>query len=367
MHHSSTNSNTTPLYKRIEDDLRAQIATGQLRPGDRLPTIQQLRVQWGGVNHLTVRRALSALISEGLLRSEQGRGSFVQARAPLVRRVALIVPNLEDALFSSIARGVQRVLAESGVKAVILDSRGTDEEQADNFAHLESMGLEAAILFPVIESDIAERICSLKERNFPMVLVDRTLEGIRVPSVVADNFDGGLKIARHLLECGHTRIAWLGETTSSAASARFSGLRDGWNDVGLVLPRSMVRPVRFHDVINPATQRAQLTRGVREIIGELWALKERPTALACVNDQTALVALEALARIGVRVPTECAVTGFDDGPEAARSLPPLSTVRQPTEKMGEEAARLLIERLNAPNAPIQNVILPVEFVRRAST
>jgi GntR family transcriptional regulator, arabinose operon transcriptional repressor len=357
----------TPIYRQIEKQLRARIEAGEWQPGDRLPSVNELRQHFGGVNHLTVRQALKYLVEDGLVRAEHGRGTFVQ-RTRRLGRVAMVLPHLEDSLFLSIARGARRVLDEVGIKTLIFDSRGDGGDEADTFLHLEALALDGAIVFPVVDGDFSERVCRLKAQGFPFVLVDRALPDIDVPSVTVDNYQGGYDLATHLIERGRCRVAWMGESVSSSARARLDGVRDALNDAGLAMPRS--RRVEAHTNGGPVTSGASyqlaLKASVEVALSALLAQDPAPDAIACGNDATAILVLESLAARGVSVPQTIAVTGFDDVPAAETCRPALTTMRQPMEQLGEESARVLLSRLNRDESPSQKV-LPVELVVRDST
>ena len=357
---------SAPLYRQIEQQLRARIESGELQPGDRLPSVNELRQHYGGINHLTVRQALKHLIGDGLVRAEQGRGTFVQQRARRAGRVALVLPHLEDALFRLIARGVQSVLSGANVKTLILDSRSDEGEESDTFGHLEELSLDGAIIFPVVGSALVKYVHRFKANGFPYVLVDRTLQDFEMSAVVVDNYGGGHAIGEHLAARGRRRIAWLSEMGSSSAQMRLSGLRDGLADFDIALPRARQRELTIPHTPSGEGYRAALDESVRAALDELLKQKPLPDAIACGNDLTALCVLESLKERGIAVPSQIAVTGFDDVTEAATSEPPLTTARQPMEQLGEESARLLLELIDGrePNA---RAPLPTELVVRAST
>lgn len=354
-----------PLYRQIEQQLRARIESGELLPGDRLPSVNELRRHFGGVNHLTVRQALKNLTEDGLVRAEQGRGTFVQQRAKRAGRVALVLPHLEDSLFLLIARGVQHVLSAASVKTLILDSRSNHSEESDTFGHLDELSLDGAIIFPVVGSELVEHAYRFKAKEFPFVLVDRTLQDYDMPAVVVDNYGGGYAIAAHLAATGRQRVAWISEMASSSAKARLAGLRDGLADADIALPRFRQCAVEVPPVPSAAAYRAALYTVVSEGLDELLAQSPLPDAIACGNDLTAHCVLQLLAARGVTVPDQIAVTGFDDGAEAATSVPPLTTARQPMERLGEESARLLLELIEG-REPAPRTPLPVELIVRES-
>lgn len=356
---------TAPLYRQIEQALRSRIESGELRPGDRLPSVNELRRHYGGINHLTVRQALKNLSDDGLVRAEQGRGTFVQQRAKRAGRVALVLPHLEDSLFLLIARGVQHVLSEAMVKTLILDSRSNHSEESDTFGHLDELSLDGAIIFPVVGSELVEHAYRFKAKEFPFVLVDRTLQDYDMPAVVVDNYGGGYAIAAHLAATGRERIAWISEMVSSTAQARLAGLRDGLADSDIAVPRSRQCALEVPQVPSAAAYRAELNKEVIRALDTLLAQSPLPDAIACGNDLTALCVLKSLADRGIAVPGQIGVTGFDDGAEAATSTPPLTTARQPMERLGEESARLLLELIDG-REPAPRKPLPVELIVRES-
>lgn len=367
---------SSPLYRQIESQLRSRIESGEFQPGDRLPSVNELRQHFGGVNHLTVRQALKHLVDDGLVRAEQGRGTFVQQRARRAGRIALVMPHLEDALFLLIARGVQSVFSEAGVKTLILDSRSCHSEESETFVHLEELSLDGAIIFPVVGSTLMEHARRFKSNGFPFVLVDRTVHqyGMAgwcapqgdIPAVVVDNYGGGHAIGEHLAARGRTRVAWLSEMGSSSAQARLAGLRDGLADAGIALPRVRQCELCVPPAPSGTAFRAALSVLVEQALDGLLLQNPLPDAIACGNDVTALCVLESLGKRGIAVPAQIAVTGFDDVAEAATATPPLTTARQPMERLGQESARLLLELIDGREAP-PRAPLPVQLILRAST
>ena len=356
---------TLPLYRQVESYLREQIASGEIGTGEMLPSVKELCRQFGGLNHLTVRQAIKNLSEENLVRSVQGRGSFVTEHHKRDRRIALVLPHLEDTLFIRIAKGAQEVLETNGVKTMILDSRGSESIEADHIGSLQTLPLDGALIFPIANGNIAEQVFKLKLDNFCFVLVDRYFEDISAPCVVADNYQGGYESAQHLMKRKRQRVAWIGETRSTSARLRFKGFQDALNDAGIVCRSTLIKdvevapdaPVPYHVAQDEVVHRA---------VEELLAQKPPPDAIVCCDDADALSTLTALLEKGVRVPEDVAVIGFDDIPGAALSTPPLTTIRQPMDDMGKEAAKMLLERMQNKNAPLVKKVLPVELIQRQS-
>jgi DNA-binding LacI/PurR family transcriptional regulator len=351
-----------PLYRQVEEYLREQITSGALQSGDMLPSVKELCEQFGGINHLTVRQGIKNLAEANLVRSVQGRGSFVTAS---YKRVVIVLPHLEDALFIRIAQGAQEVLESRGVHAIILDSRGSETVEEDHLDNLKNLPLAGALIFPIANSNIGEQIFRLKMAKFCFVLVDRYFEDFAAPCVVVDNYQGGYAAAQHLANQGRRCVGWIGELGSSTAHLRLEGFRAALNDVGIACPRSQVQNLQLNPDA-PASYKLATREAAREAVDTL--IKNQPAldAIVCCNDITALSALQRLQEKGIKVPDHMAVVGFDDVPEAATSTPPLTTVRQPMLDVGRRAAEMLLARLHDKELPVENRVLPVELVVRGS-
>lgn len=350
-----------PLYRQVEAYLRAQISSGALQSGDMLPPVKDLCAQFGGINHLTVRQAIKNLAEENLVRSVQGRGSFVTEQQARERRIALVLPHLEDTVFIRIAKGAQEVLETQGVHTIILDSRGSEGVEAGHIANLKNLPLDGALIFPIADSNIAEQIFKLKLEGFCFVLVDRYFEDIAAPCVVVDNYSGGYASATHLAQRGHKRVGWIGEVRSTAARLRLEGFRAALNDAGIASPGTLIynleigpnAPVPYHQAAREA---------VRVAVDALLQQTPRPDALVCCDDLSALSALERLRELKIKVPDEVALIGFDDVPEAISHG--LTTVRQPMLEVGRQAAQMLLERMQKSNLSVEKKMLPIELIVR---
>ncbi len=357
------NRQALPLYQQVEQYLREQISIGALRTGDMLPSVKELCEQFGGINHLTVRQAIKNLSEENLVRSIQGRGSFVTEQATRHARIAIVLPHLEDTIFIRIAKGAQEALETEGVRSLILDSRGSETTEADHIHNLTNLPVDGALIFPIAHSNIAEQVFKLKIDNFCFVLVDRYFEDIATPSVVADNYQGGYKSAKHLTEQGRRRVAWIGELRSTAARQRLKGFQDALNDADIACPNSLIKNVEVNPS-TPALYHAELAEGVHAAVDDLLVGPNPIDAIVCCDDATALSALARLQQLGKQVPKDIAIIGFDDVPEATTSRPALTTVSQPMIQIGREAAQMLMQRMENRDLPPVQKILPVELIVR---
>ncbi|MFD7862317.1 LacI family DNA-binding transcriptional regulator [Streptomyces sp. NPDC057682] len=212
--------------------------------------------------------------------------------------------------------------------------------------------------FAVLAQTVPTEDLEVISRRLPVVMLAGPREIDHLDHIVVANEEGERELARHLIEDhGLRRLAFVaGETDSPDSEARFRGFREACRDAGLPVPDApALRTPMMKQAEGAAAAEALLDRG-----------GEPPEAMLFANDQMAVGALRALARRGVRVPQDMAVTGFDGIPLSRIVQPPLTTVRQPIRQLGEQAVELLVERLNNTGREPVSLTLPVSPVRRAS-
>jgi DNA-binding LacI/PurR family transcriptional regulator len=183
-----------------------------------------------------------------------------------------------------------------------------------------------------------------------------SLEG--VSSVDIDNEAAAHEMTDHLIGLGHRRIALLsGDANLENTQARERGFKRAMAEAGLEIPAHFLAPGVFTEY--SGRDRAQ----------ELMILPEaeRPTALFCGSDRIAVGALETVHRLGLKVPGEVSIAGFDDVPQALRTEPPLTTIRQPIVDLGKRATEILLGHIDDFTTSSTHVILPAELIVRQST
>lgn len=354
-------SSGAPLHKQIEATVRQWIAEGRYGAGDQLPPAREMSESCG-IKEQTVRRALKRLIDEGVLKGAQGKGVFVSATGTKHKRVALVLPNLEDELTRQIARGTQDTLDAAGLQTFILDA-GRDSAKEDvHIVDLPTLPIDGAIIFPISYGDISEHILRLKDAALPFVLIDKYFPGIACDCVLADDYGGTYALTTELAQRGYRRFGWLsGEAGSTTVENRLEGFRWALGDQGIPISRQQVRRLKLE------TPTEDFRPKVAVEIDALLALpaEARPEIIVCSNDLIALETMWALRQRGLDVPGDIGVTGFDDSKAALESG--LTSVQKSITQMGSKAAELLLNRLTRKSAPPERVVLPTAPVFRHST
>lgn len=301
-----------------------------------------------------VRARVAAAIQElGYVRSESAR----HLRAGRSRIMALLVLDMANPFFAEVARGAEQVGRAAGLGVMLCNSRQDPGEEAEYLAMFAEQRVRGLLVTPADEH--SGNIEAFRRHRIPYVLVDRvgpTEEGC---SVSVDDVLGGELAARHLIGAGHTRIAYVsGPSGLAQCRDRQAGAAAAVAEAGLPASALTVLDV----------DRMTVTSG-RDAGSRLLGLADRPSAVFCVNDLVALGVLQAMFAAGVRVPAEMSIVGYDDIEYAAAAAVPLTSVRQPAFRMGQNAAELLIEETGeaAGDHHHRGVVFQPELVVRGSS
>ena len=292
---------------------------------------------------------------EELLRAHGYRRRRAEAtRSPLID---LVFHELESAWALEVIRGVENVARDAGLSVVLSESAGRltpGRTWADQVAARRPHG----VILVLSELDESQRAL-LTSRSIPFVVMDPAGDpGSDVPSIGATNWQGGLAATRHLVDLGHRRIGAIsGPSRMMCSRARIDGYRAALETAGVPVDPALIKNGDFH---HESGYRLGL---------ELLRRPDRPTAVFAGNDLQALGLYEAARELGLRVPEDLSVVGFDDLPVARWVGPPLTTVRQPLTEMAEAAARLVLElaRGDETTPAATRVELATSLVVRSST
>ncbi|MEU6261096.1 LacI family DNA-binding transcriptional regulator [Streptomyces sp. NPDC047043] len=267
--------------------------------------------------------------------------------------IGLIALDLTSQYGLEILRGVADELADAEQELLVNASYHDAVREKDRVEFL-GRGLVDGVLMiaPVLED---ETVGLLSRRNLPCVIIDPRRLDVPLPRLTVDNYHGMRQGTQHLIDLGHTRIAYLrGEEDLESTSVRFQGFEDAMRLAGLKVAEEMVATCDF--------SYASGFRAATRLIAD-----HRPTAIVAGADLMALGAIDAARASGLDVPTDFSVVGFDDLPQAAQNFPGLTTVRQPLHDMGQKAARALLALIDGGKLLMEHMELGTELVVRDST
>lgn len=354
-------------YKRcqLRSIILSDLEKGRFRVGDQLPTENEM-VQQYGMSRATVREAIALLVQEGVLARKRGAGTFIQSHKPRKQSnlIAAMVPCHSGQLnnFGLVIREIENRVHDKGYSLIVCNHEGSKEKAERYLQRVAHEGVAGVIFSPIQLTGYKEInlniVRQLEDHGIPFVLIASPISGdtlCRYSFVSSNGFVATREIVRHLVGLGHRRIAYIrGFSEVFAADERYAGFMEEMRRQELTVPEEYVRQIKVGDV------NLQGRHEVREIL----AGQPAPTAVICVHDMVARNVIEEAGKIGLKVPDDLAVVGFDDAYFAATLNPPLTTVRTP---LAEEAAmdvEILLAKIDGTlKAERQEFLAPTLVVR----
>lgn len=263
--------------------------------------------------------------------------------------------DIANPYFAELLTAIEATALEHG-KSILLGTYAEDLDRQDRVLHtMREYRPDGMIVSPAIGTE-ATAYDGMRAANIPLVQVVREIEGIGLDFVGTDDEQGTAMAVDHLVELGHTRIGLIGgHPTASTGRRRHAGYRNALARHGLMSDPALLR--------EGAATRETGFRIVQEMVG----LPDAPTAIICFNDIIAFGAMLGLRQCGREPGRDVALIGSDDVEEARHWLPALTTLRNHQDRMGQEAAALLMRRIADPAAAPRRILLQPTLIRRGTT
>jgi LacI family transcriptional regulator len=281
--------------------------------------------------------------------------------------LGFLVPRVAHPVFSILIEVFEKIAFDRGYCVILCNVAHDMHREVEYTRMLYRRRVEGVVAIPFGQEnrDWDNILMELHKRSIPVVLLEHGLKSNLYSTVVVDNFGAAYQMTRHLISLGHTRLAFAshsGEVHDSIWQERLEGFKKAVADAGL-------------------TERAQLIldnyvmggHGIRiyrpDAILRHFSGTDRPTALFAVMDKLAIEIMETLRQMKLEVPRDVAIAGFDNVEFAQHTVPPLTTVQQPTEEMARRATEILFDQIEAaPGSKIEPIFkrLPCELIIRQS-
>src|SRR5260221_11743459 len=268
--------------------------------------------------------------------------------------VGTIIPDVSNPFFAMLFRGIEDALEQREYSVILANTDDDPLREARNIAMLRGRQVDGLILATARRDD--PDLQTLIAPGFPLVLVNRHTEPLQANAVVPDDHAGADAAVEHLFGLGHRRIAHIaGSDAMSTGRLRRSGYWGALRRHGL--------PEDAELVVEGSYRESGGYEGMRRLL----ALAEPPSAVFAVNDLAAAGALRAVQEVGLDVPRDISIVGFNDLSTAVHVSPRLTTLRVPLREMGAAAAQSLLAQLLGAEVPSGPIVLPVALIAREST
>lgn len=324
----------------------------------------------GGVSEATQERVIQAASQLGYFTQKNAYVKTMKLeqlpKTPAAHKqsVLVLMPNIrfqtkESLYWGRILDGIASRLEEDGYGMVIVS-----EQSVDHFLHfLNPNGILGLIGVGEISTPL---LLEVHRIGLPMVLVDH--EDMLIPSdtVFTNNYDSMYRLTKHLIGKGHTQLCFIGDMNYSRSfKDRFLGFRSVLEEQALVEPRFQMG----NDCYLPVEgfEHQQFQEPIKQWAIKRLKAKTMPTALLCANDMIGIGAIDAMKELGIAVPEEVSITGYDNIDDSYRMTPSLSTVHVPKEALGKRAVERLISRITNKQEPMEKLLVAGEILYREST
>lgn len=354
---------STPLYLQIIDEIKSKIAAKKLKPGDQLGSHAELAEEYG-VSLITIKKALTTLIQQGVLYSRVGKGTYVAQGMPNGHAehhptIGLVLQDIRSPFFSRVMHSVEDAAYELGYHVLISNSSGKAEKEEAQIARFRAFGVNGMIIASMSHKYHATpTIRKLLNETFPFVMVSYIADE-DIPYVGCNHEQGGFIATEHLIRLGYKKIAYIsGERGNLVGELRLKGFVAAMKKHGRRLDR------RFLYHLPHKGERYDYQSG-HEIGTKVARGKIKPDAVFVYNDLSALGFQDAILAAGVRVPEDVAIVGFDDIDRGEYAAVPLTTIRQPSDLIGKQAMELLFQMMEKKETQKRRILEPQLIVRES--
>lgn len=353
----------TPLYQQIVNDIKSQISAGLLSVGEKMPSQNELARTYD-VSLITVKRALAELINEGVLFSRVGKGTYVARKPPTGKltehvTIGLVLRDLQSPYFSRIVRSVEGEVSERGFNLLVSTSANQVEKEEGQIYHYRHIGVHGMIIASMTRQYRASgALRELHAENFPYVVVSYIADE-DINYVGTDHEYGAYLATEHLIKMGYQSIGYInGEPGNLLGELRKKGFLSALARYGIPFNENFEFHLRQRGEWNDYTSGYE--------IGQTFAgLEERPRAMFIYNDLSALGFQKAVLDNGLQVPGDVAMVGFDNINQSVTAPVPLTTIHQPTEKIGPLAVDMLTRLIQRQPAERRIILKPTLVIRES--
>lgn len=360
-----TNESGKTKYFSLMEHLKQEILSGNIKPGEKLPSEKELSEQFHLSRH-TIRKAIAILASNGYVIAEHGKGTFCSERVRHMkhsRNVAVITTYLSDYIFPRLIQGMDRILTANGYSIILKNTGNSRTNEARALEDILTKDIDGVI----IEPSKSQILCKhtnlyemLEEYEIPYVFIQGIYEQMREkPHILMDDCKGGYLLTKYLIENSHKHVAGVFKADDMQGKERHKGYVQALQEAGYGYNPDMV--IWFHT----EDRKTKPSLLVEHMLTDKLPLD----AFVCYNDQIALDVIRTLHKNGLTVPEDISVTGYDNSIIAQNGLINLTTIAHPQEKLGEMAAKLLIEQMQKiprDQSHVEWLIQP-ELIIREST
>ncbi len=272
--------------------------------------------------------------------------------------IGVIIPEIVHHFFSSVISGIESIAHKNGFNVMLCQSQESYEIEVKNVDTLLSSHIDGILISVTKETVDYRHLENIQEMGIPMAFFDRIIEEIETDRIIVDDFGGGYNATKHLIEQGCRRIAHFhGPLHLLIGHNRYNGYIRAMKENNIPLHDEFIIFCDEYEQAKAMTQK-------------LLELKHPPDAIFCVNDETAIGAIKTVKKNGLKIPEDIAIVGFTNSAISSISDPEMTTVDQKGYELGQEAAKLIIQRIldnkDLSEKPVTKILDTKLIIRESS-
>ena len=344
-----------PLYCQLEEEILHQIESGEIKPGDKLPSESEMMQKYN-IGRPTVRMALSQLVNKGYLEKKHGMGTFCKTAKLASEALNIdVILDMGDTYFIPYyMRSISEVLTKHQCNFIVSDSKNSSEEICRLLKNILQKGTSGVILQPShnnekVTPELEECFQMYRNAGVPCLMIDSAYNVPDASYLMLDEYHGGQMAAQYLQSLNHMNVLAVYMPEYKDSILRLNGFCDAY--VSARKEKPILLPY------NADTFEEALLAVLEE---------QKPTAVFCYNDEVAVDCVRILRAHNIRIPEDVSVMGFDDSVLATSCRPPLTTIVHPKQELGKMAAKVLLELIHKKRPwPYVNLVSPSLAIRES--
>jgi LacI family transcriptional regulator len=273
--------------------------------------------------------------------------------------IGVLISEINSSFFPEIIDGIESVLYKKGYGMILANTHENPEIEAQGLHNFVSRQVNGIIISPIIDNINEQYFWELKQREIPLVVIDRKYPFVQCDFVGVEDKLGAKNGVNYLIKSGHIKIGMLtGPLNSYTGKERLEGYKEALMENGIEFKKRYIVEGSYVNLINIGIEKGK----------ELIQKSPDITAIFCGTDETAIGVIKYLKKIGKKIPEDISILGFGDLPIATMVEPQLTTIKQPLYEIGKQAALLLCEKIEETNKnEKQTILLKTELIIREST
>ncbi len=354
-------------YEEVEECIIDWAINGKYKPHEKIPTESEL-ISMFSVSRHTIRKAISDLVSKQYVYSIQGSGIYIsdwtENKEVLknAKNIAVLTTHISNYIFPDIIRGMEDTLYSESYSLLLSSTNNNVMFENSNLKNLLAHKIDGLILEPTKSAYQSPNIGYLNNiisKNMPIVTINAAYNEINAPSLRVDDFKGGKLATNHLISLGHTKLMGIFKVDDAQGINRMNGFISECQENKI--------PPSPWQILTYLTE--EITYSLPDKIEDILASEKRPTGIFCYNDEIAYIVMTVANKLDIKIPEQLSIVGYDDSQLSVIMQPNLTTITHPKEKMGKDAAQLIIKLIQNNNhfEDSDSIIYEPELIIRNST